>query len=344
MRHEDSEDGKGLSLRDEQKRLTRRLLIEGALTAFERKGYAATTIEDIVAEANASRATFYLHFKSKADVVLVVTQTLGRRWRELYVELTSGERLSRDELYAWLDAMVGNYETNRASLDAMNQAVAIEPEVAEVRLASIRETIAVMAQSIQRWSGGDEEDARIRAALLLAQMDRFFDLWVIRGLAFDRERALATLTDQWLAVLGAGARKRTPRETVELLARQLACSLDTLYSQAMGAPAAIAGLGITEMGKVYGRTPSDFAGEAIALALEDAGLEARDVDGLLINANHSARDGADAAVLARVRGSHAAQRDERLRVDRRVDAAVRGACDRSRARRTWWCACTPTPR
>ena len=99
MRHDDSKDGKGLSLRDEQKRLTRRLLIEGALAAFERKGYAATTIEDIVAEAKASRATFYLHFKSKADVVLVVTQTLGRRWREMYVELTSGERLSRDELY-----------------------------------------------------------------------------------------------------------------------------------------------------------------------------------------------------------------------------------------------------
>jgi acetyl-CoA acetyltransferase len=55
----------------------------------------------------------------------------------------------------------------------------------------------------------------------------------------------------------------------------------------MSATAAIAGLGITEMGKVYGRTPSDFAGEAIALALADAGLEARDVDGLLINANHA---------------------------------------------------------
>jgi len=55
----------------------------------------------------------------------------------------------------------------------------------------------------------------------------------------------------------------------------------------MRATAAIAGLGITEMGKVYGRTASDFAGEAIALALEDAGLEVGDVDGLLINANQS---------------------------------------------------------
>lgn len=55
----------------------------------------------------------------------------------------------------------------------------------------------------------------------------------------------------------------------------------------MDVSAAIAGLGITEMGKVYGRTASDFAGEAIALALEDAGLEARDLDGLLINGNQS---------------------------------------------------------
>src|SRR5881227_1767151 len=55
----------------------------------------------------------------------------------------------------------------------------------------------------------------------------------------------------------------------------------------MTATAAIAGLGITAMGKVYGRTASDFAGEAIALALADAGLEIGEVDGLLINANLS---------------------------------------------------------
>jgi acetyl-CoA acetyltransferase len=53
----------------------------------------------------------------------------------------------------------------------------------------------------------------------------------------------------------------------------------------MPAKAAIAGLGITEMGKVYGRNAIDFAGEAIALALDDAGLAMSDLDGLLVNAN-----------------------------------------------------------
>ena len=194
--------GKGGSLRDEQKRLTRRLLIEGAVTAFERKGYAATTIEDIVAEANASRATFYLHFKSKADVVLVVARTLGRRWRELYLELTSGEPPSRKDLHEWIGSMVENYATNRGSLKALDQAEAIEPEIAAVRLANHEESIAVIAASIRRWYGCGEEEARVRAALLLAQIDRFLHFWIVDGITFDRERAVGTLTELWVSMLG----------------------------------------------------------------------------------------------------------------------------------------------
>jgi AcrR family transcriptional regulator len=201
--------GKGLSLRDEQKRLTRRRLIEGALVAFERKGYAATTIDDIVAEANASRATFYLHFRSKADVVLVIVEQLGRRWRELYRELTAGGRPTREQLYAWLDAMVDNYETNRVSMGALAQAIAIEPDVAAVNLANNRESIDVMADSILQSQGGDPEEARIRAALLLTQMDRFFHLWVVRGVEFDRDRAVGLLADLWHSAIGAPVRRRS---------------------------------------------------------------------------------------------------------------------------------------
>jgi acetyl-CoA acetyltransferase len=51
------------------------------------------------------------------------------------------------------------------------------------------------------------------------------------------------------------------------------------------AKGAIVGLGVTPMGKIYGRRSIDFAAEAIALALDDAGLQKSDIDGLLINAN-----------------------------------------------------------
>ena len=47
--------------------------------------------------------------------------------------------------------------------------------------------------------------------------------------------------------------------------------------------AAIVGLGMTELGKVYGRSTVEFAVDAIKRAVADAGLELGDVDGLLIS-------------------------------------------------------------
>ena len=47
--------------------------------------------------------------------------------------------------------------------------------------------------------------------------------------------------------------------------------------------AAIVGLGMTEMGKIYGRTPTQLAVEAISRAAADAGLELADIDGLYVN-------------------------------------------------------------
>ncbi len=46
---------------------------------------------------------------------------------------------------------------------------------------------------------------------------------------------------------------------------------------------AIAGIGITPMGRIYGKTAAGFARDAVQLAVADAGLTMADIDGLLIN-------------------------------------------------------------
>ncbi len=53
---------------------------------------------------------------------------------------------------------------------------------------------------------------------------------------------------------------------------------------------AIAGLGITPQGKVYGNTALGFAVDAVRFALDDAGLERTDLDGLLLNPGLSWND------------------------------------------------------
>lgn len=46
---------------------------------------------------------------------------------------------------------------------------------------------------------------------------------------------------------------------------------------------AIAGLGMTELGRVYGLSATEFAAQAVRRAVDDAGLTMADVDGLLVN-------------------------------------------------------------
>lgn len=48
--------------------------------------------------------------------------------------------------------------------------------------------------------------------------------------------------------------------------------------------AVIAGLGMTEMGRVYGRSSTALAVEAVRLAVADSGLQLSDLDGLLVTA------------------------------------------------------------
>ena len=47
-------------------------LLEGMAHAVAAKGYAETTIADIVAEASVSRRTFYEHFTTKAECLIAL--------------------------------------------------------------------------------------------------------------------------------------------------------------------------------------------------------------------------------------------------------------------------------
>ncbi|HEY9678447.1 MAG TPA: helix-turn-helix domain-containing protein [Drouetiella sp.] len=47
-----------------------KLLVEAARKLFSTKGYAGTTIDDIVNEADMAKVTFYAYFKSKEEIAL----------------------------------------------------------------------------------------------------------------------------------------------------------------------------------------------------------------------------------------------------------------------------------
>lgn len=57
---------------ERKKALRRQSLVDSAKQLFSEKGYAGTTIDDIVAHADVAKVTFYYHFKSKEEVTLEI--------------------------------------------------------------------------------------------------------------------------------------------------------------------------------------------------------------------------------------------------------------------------------
>lgn len=50
-------------------------IMAAALELFGQKGYAATSIDDIIAAAGTARGTFYLHFAGKSDLFAMIVET-----------------------------------------------------------------------------------------------------------------------------------------------------------------------------------------------------------------------------------------------------------------------------
>jgi AcrR family transcriptional regulator len=82
-----------LSLRERKKLATWRAIQSAALRLFDEQGYEATTVEQIAAAANVSRATFFNYFAGKDATLLDQDPQERREWQALIAERPPGEPL-----------------------------------------------------------------------------------------------------------------------------------------------------------------------------------------------------------------------------------------------------------
>jgi AcrR family transcriptional regulator len=78
-------------LRERKKARTREAIIDAALDLFARKGFDATTIEDIAAAADVSPRTFFRYFDSKVDLVMAHNEAHGDKIAPLVVARPANE-------------------------------------------------------------------------------------------------------------------------------------------------------------------------------------------------------------------------------------------------------------
>jgi AcrR family transcriptional regulator len=180
-----------------QGRETMQKLLDAAMVAFDRRGFHATRVNDVVDIANMSHGTFYLYFSNMSDLVRALTAEVATDASELYGALTqAGTALdgeSRDHLRAWIGAYSKLWLRYAPLFRSWTDLASVDDSMGE----RIRRTLATMtdAMSAQISAAGMAGDLSpdVTGLAVLAMLDRFHYLRDFIGQPVDDE-ALETLT------------------------------------------------------------------------------------------------------------------------------------------------------
>jgi AcrR family transcriptional regulator len=103
--------------REERKEKEKEAKIEGILSAakrvFSRKGYEATTVEDIALEAGFGKASLYFYFKRKEEVFLSLIKEGLEGQRKLLKEIMNSQLSNGERLEAVVSKMFEYVGENR---------------------------------------------------------------------------------------------------------------------------------------------------------------------------------------------------------------------------------------
>jgi AcrR family transcriptional regulator len=191
------------TLRAQQKLFTRQRLIDAALEVFAVRGYVAATVDEIAEAAGASRATFYVHFPSKLELVAALAAELRPEVEAQYRALDEIlEAPSRELIRDWLDDAVTWRESHRTFLrvSAVVQAVEGDAERGGELLNTGYEEER-LKRYVERLPQRRRAGAQLHLALLVEQLGSAVGLLQSAAFAAKRDALLDALADLWCTAL-----------------------------------------------------------------------------------------------------------------------------------------------
>src|SRR5579864_7723374 len=175
------------TLRQTQKAMTRRLLLEAALELFQKQGYAATSIDDIASNAGTTRPTFYAHFPSRSDLMrALIDEKLNEALervrssdhRSTELELVAVARDgTREAIGHWIRRTATRWPKVRPILRAAREAAAVDRELTSLVDVWMEEAIADIAEGLAQAGRFDPGTRHYRGVLAMAQLDYTAQHW-----------------------------------------------------------------------------------------------------------------------------------------------------------------------
>jgi TetR/AcrR family transcriptional regulator, transcriptional repressor for nem operon len=153
---ENGPDGLFIAEGDEERRLgkdgtqTKRAILDAAEQLVFRRGFAASSVDDVIAAAGVTKGAFFHHFRTKAELGQALVERFARRDRaHLERNLARAERLAGDPLMQLL-LLVGLFEEDIESLGSEIPGCLFACYIYEAQLFDAR-TLDIVAKGLLAW-------------------------------------------------------------------------------------------------------------------------------------------------------------------------------------------------
>jgi AcrR family transcriptional regulator len=181
-----------------RRRDQRERLLGAAREAFAAKGYAGTSIEDVVAGARVSRTAFYRFFANKEECMLAVFEQGTGRTLEALEEVARADLDPLAKVAAGVRVFVETLAQDPAMAKLiLIEAVGVSPAVEDARHAARMEFAAVIEKELRAtglWKGRPKQDLRLIAMATMAGLAEAVEYLVATEAYDDREAMIGVLT------------------------------------------------------------------------------------------------------------------------------------------------------
>ncbi|MPY30905.1 TetR/AcrR family transcriptional regulator [Streptomyces adustus] len=199
------------NLRQAQKQMTRRLLLESGLELFTTKGYAATKVDDIATAAGTTRVTFYAYFPSRSDLMKAL---IDERLNEALQRVRSPEHGSTaqdlvatvaagtpEAIGGWLRRTADSWPEIRPIIRVGRDAAAVDPELRDLVERWLEEAISDIEDGLTAAGRLAPHQRRFRGVLAMAELDYVAQHWGDADWKVTREQMLEELSASWVRLL-----------------------------------------------------------------------------------------------------------------------------------------------
>lgn len=147
-----------------------------ARKVFTAKGFFPASVEEIAESAGVSRATVYLYYRSKDEMLVDLMRQDLEYQLEIYAELVTLRRLTIAGVRKWLERLRGEQEDRRASLNLFWAGVSIHADAMDPVARHRDNVIATLGRrfagfDIPALPRGEREARRIRCYMMLFMIE-----------------------------------------------------------------------------------------------------------------------------------------------------------------------------